>query len=667
MLLIDLYTYTENYGVLEGINGARIYLGDDYVGKTGRDGLHLFKYENEDGVDGYLEIRIQYPKGYYPEEQINTFDIKENLPRLTFSEFSYRKRAVSPKISVMPLQVQDEDDRLLVKRAGELKRGIEDYLSLGGTFSVVSHKTTRRLFQQFNVEIKESGTSWEDIPFIKREVDGVIFGELRSSGSLIDVKLYGIDYTGKIIGQIERTLALREYSSVPEKFVTQLKSNFPFEGNISAIDKMITINLGERHGIEPEDKFYSFLNYYDDIKKDYSKRRVAKLKIVEVGEDVAICELESITEGYLLEPGGRVKRFSEPVEPLKTVPVTIRVTSGREKVSGANIYLDDQWTGQTDENGEIQIVMTETAYMDVLVYKEGYIPEKVELKFQEGENRIQFNLKQGRTQFTIDSNPRGALLFINGQYKGNTPIDKKSIEMPYGFHRIELKLDGYKDFNQYMKFSERRLSLTGKNKIELYKDYFRSSEALYAVGDIDQALEILKSVSEEHPDYRRSMEFIGYIYLNDVKDYVLSIGYYNRVLDLQTGEIGEGGSLISYYNMGQACYKRAEEIFYEEMLQSQQLYIMAIASFNIVKERRNRLASTNRRRIYQDVLFHLSVSNQKLYYLTGQKEYIVQAYYSWIDYFDFFDNNFLEDPYFQKQYAIAESYRDELKRIQSEE
>jgi tetratricopeptide (TPR) repeat protein len=667
MLMIDLYTYTENYGVIEGINGARIYLGDEYVGKTDRDGLHLFKYENENGVDGDLEVRIQYPKGYYPEEQIKTFNIKGNLPRLAFSEFSYMKRAVSPRISVMPLQVQNEDDRLLVKRAGELKRGIEDYLSLGDTFSVVSDKTTRRLFQQFNVEIKESGTSWDDIPFIKKEVDGVIFGKLRSSGSLIDVKLYGIDYTGETIGQIERKVALREYSSVPEKFVTQLKSNFPFEGNISAIDKMISINLGARHGIEPEDKFYSFLNYYDEIKKDYSKRRVAKLKIVEVNEDVSTGELESITEGYLLEPGVRVKRFSEPVEPLKTVVVTIMVTSGKEKVSGANIYLDDQWTGQTDEYGEIQIVMTETAYADVLVYKEGYIPEKTELTFVEGESRMKFNLKQGRTQFTIDSEPGGALLFINGKYKGNTPIDKKSIEMPYGFHRIELKLDGYKDFNQYVKFSERRLSLTGKNRIKLYMDYFRSAEALYTERDVDQALEILKSVPEEHPDYRRSMEFIGYIYLNDVKDYVLSIGYYNRVLDLQTDEIGPGESLISYYNMGQASYKRAEEIFYEDIQQSQQHYMRAIVSFNRVKERRNRLQSTNRRRIYQDVLFHLSVSNQKLYYITGQKEYLVQAYYSWIDYFDFFDNNFLEDPYFQKQFAIAESYRGEVKRLQSEE
>jgi hypothetical protein len=667
MLLIDLYTYTENYGVTEGINGARIYLGDEYVGKTGRDGLHLFKYENENGVDGYLEVRIQYPKGYYPEEQIKTFNINKNLPRLTFSEFSYRKSAVSPRISVMPLEIQNRDDRLLIKRAGELKRGIEDYLSLGGTFSVVSDKTTRRLFQQFNVEIKESGTSWEDIPFIKREVDGVVFGELRSFGSFIDVKLYGIDYTGETVGQIERKLALREYSSVPEKFVMQLKSNFPFEGNISSIDKMIYINLGARHGIEPEDKFYSFLNYYDEIKKDYSKKRVAKLKIVEVDEDVSTGELESITEGYLLEPGVKVRRFSEPVVPLKTITVTIMVTSGRENVTGANIYLDDQWTGQTDENGEIQIAMTETEYLDVLIYKEGYIPEKVELKFQEGENRVQFNLKQGRTQFTIDSEPEGALLFINGKYKGNTPIDKKTIEVPYGFHRIELKLEGYKDYNQYMKFSERRLSLTGKNKIKLYKDYFRNAEVLYSEGDIDYALEILKSVPEEHPDYSRAMEFIGYIYLNDVKDYVLSIGYYNRILDLGGGEIGLGGSLISYYNMGQACYKRAEEIFYEDMQQAQQLYTKAIVSFNIVKERRNRLQSTNRRRIFQDVLFHLSVSNQKLYYITGQKDYLVQAYYSWIDYFDFFDNNFLEDPYFRKQYAIAESYRGEVKRLQSEE
>jgi hypothetical protein len=75
--------------------------------------------------------------------------------------------------------------------------------------------------------------------------------------------------------------------------------------------------------------------------------------------------------------------------------------------------------------------MTESSTADVLVYREGYIPEKITVRVQEGENKFRVSLKQGRTQFSIDSEPRGALLFINGEFKGNTPVIRKPLDLPY--------------------------------------------------------------------------------------------------------------------------------------------------------------------------------------------------------------------------------------------
>jgi tetratricopeptide (TPR) repeat protein len=701
MLLIDLYAYTESYDVMQGIGGAEVYVNQQLVGRTGQSGYFGYRYEDEQGVDGYLELHILYPPGYSPEEQLLSFFISRDLPRLTHTDFAYPTEVLAPRISVMPPRIADSSNVLLSRRAYDLKRGIEDYLSLGNIFSVVSDTYTAELFKQFKLEISKGGTRWSEIPFLKNTVEGIIFGELEQVGRAFSVRLYGINYEGDVICQLEGRFSLRDLDSLPEIFVEQFKGNFPYEGTISSVQEGIAINLGRRQGIEKDDKFYSFLKYYDDIKRDYSKKRVARFHITEVEERYALGELESISEGYLLEPGSVVKRFSEPVQALRQIPISIIVTSGRSGVQGANIYLDDQWTGQTDEEGRIEIVMTESSSADLLVYKEGYIPEKIGVRVKEGENNIRMQLRQGKTQFTIDSEPRGALLFIDGTFKGNTPFVREPIELPYGFHRIELRLDGYKDYNQYVKFSERRVSFTGSDRIILFEDYYRQAEEAYEDGRYEQALKILQSVPEAHPDFMRSLEFCGYIYLSHFNDYETAIACYSKVLDLQspvggprdsasrdTASQGTASqdsasrdivprdivprvgvsrvSVISYYNYGQACYNLAEELYYDNSMESQFRFRQAIDAFKVVKAQKGRVQSSGRKSIYQDVLFYLAVSYQKLYYLSSLGEYLEQAYYAWVDYFDYFNNNLLEDSYFANQYRIAESYREEVKRLRSE-
>jgi hypothetical protein len=666
MLLVDLYAYTESYDVIEGIGGTVVYMNDQLVGTTGRSGYFGYRYENQEGVDGYLEVRLEFPGGYSPERQVKSFLISTDLPRLTHTVFSYPTRAVPPRVSVLPLRLRDRGDVLLSRRAYDLKRSIEDYLSLESTFTVVSDRQITELFDQFEVDIGQSGANWSGIPFLKNRVDSIIYGELGTERNYFTIKLTGIDYTGNTIGQVDSLVGLRDLNRVPESFVDQFRRNFPFEGTIAAVDRHITINLGDRHGIEPDDKFHSFFNYYDEIKRDYSRKRVAKLRVTEVDRNQAVGELESISEGYLLEPGGKVKRFSEPVQALRRYPITVTVTSGRNGLPGANVYLDDQWAGQTGDEGTLQIVMAESTTADILVYREGYIPEKIEIRVQDGENNFRVNLKQGRTQFTIDSEPRGALLFINGEFKGNTPLVKKSLDLPYGFHRIELKLDGYKDYNQYVKFSQRRISLTGKDRVVLFKDLYRKAEEAYEKEKYDRTLRILESVPETHPDFARSMEFCGYIYMRHFRDYETSITCYSRAIDHRETEYGSSGSVITYYNYGQACYSRAEELYYDNSVQSQVYFRRAIEAFDVVRKGKAKVQSTGRRNMYQEVLFYAAVSYQKLYYLTGLSEYLSKAHYAWIDYFDFFDNNLLEDSFFENQYRIAESYREEVKRLRGE-
>ncbi len=126
-------------------------------------------------------------------------------------------------------------------------------------------------------------------------------------------------------------------------------------------------------------------------------------------------------------------------------------------------------------------------------------------------------------------------------------------------------------------------------------------------------------------------------------------------------------SLISNFNLAQAHYNTADQEFYVNRSSAQYNFMKAVYYFNYIRVRRNRIPGSKRNIVYQDTLFYLAVSYQKLYYLAQKGEYLSRTRFSWIDYFDFFNEELLKDDYFKKQYSIADSYRKEAERLKGEE
>jgi hypothetical protein len=300
------------------------------------------------------------------------------------------------------------------------------------------------------------------------------------------------------------------------------------------------------------------------------------------------------------------------------------------------------------------------------VYKEGFVPAKIDVKAGEDTKAVRVNLTRGETVFQIDTSPAGSLVFIDGVYKGMTPITNNPLVISYGFHLVEVELDGYKRYRNYINFNEKKLSLTGKESITLFPDYFGSAEDAYVAENVQEAITILKGIPKDHPDYTRAMEFLGFIYLNDIKDYAKSIEYYNLALGDPEGGYNAGENVISYYNLAQAHYNVADMIFYTNKSFAQYNFFKAVSYFSYVRGRKNRIPASKRYRVYQDTLFYLAVSYQRLYYLTSKSEYLSRAYFSWLDYFDFFNQDLLNNVYFRNQYLIAESYSKEAARLKSE-
>jgi tetratricopeptide (TPR) repeat protein len=510
------------------------------------------------------------------------------------------------------------------------------------------------------------GSGWMDIPLLKGVVDAVAYGRIGEQNGVYAISLIVEDYTGETVLQIDRGVTLRQLQPFLEDFTEELKKMFPFEGTVTSINKLVYINLGRRFGLKKEHKLYCFYNYFDDSKKAFAKKSIARLRIVDPGERISASMLESIAEGYLLEPGVKVKRYREPELEDELVQVTLLVSSKRGAVSDANVYVDQYWKGQTSGEGMLELSFQKNIDTSISIYKEGYLSKELLFKATEQAETVGVELEQGKTQLFLETVPQGALVYIDGEYQGTSPIIKKPLVVPYGFHLLELELGGYKRYRKYLNFNEKKIELTGESRVGLFMNLLEEAEQLYKEERIEDAIERLGFLSAEHPDYIKGLELLGYIYLHDIGDYEKAIEYYTRALGTEEELAAEPQNILTHYNLAQAYYNRAEKQFYTDVGLAQAYYINAVAYLNVVRQYKGWIPSQQRKNVYQNALFYLAVSYQKIYYLSGKEEFLQEARYGWMSYFDFFDEELLEEIRFKRQYSVAKTFSEEVQRLQSE-
>jgi hypothetical protein len=666
MLLIDLYALSESYGVVGGIPNALVFINDEYSGKTDAEGFFSYAYRSDFGVDGDLPLTLQLPPTFVPEVLKRTFYVMEGLPKLAVTDFAYPKKAVQPRLAVMPFSSKGKSDLFMERSANALKTRIEDYLSTESVFLLVPSDGVKNLFRQFNLDYTREGVGWKEIPPIKKEVDAVVFGEISGSGNDLSVHVQGVDYTGERFYEVEGQVSLREFISLSEDIADGIKANFPVEGNITRVDKKLTVNLGSMNGVRASNRFSGFTDYYDDVKKGFAKKRVMRLKIVEAGESLSVGELESVSEGYFLDTGLKIKRVRETGAGGKEVKLTVSALYAGAPVPDANVYADDAWMGQTGGDGTFAFSAPANSTIELFVFKDGYLPGSRTAKVAEGMGPLAVDMRRGESLFTIDSEPRGALVFIDGIFQGTTPLLQNPIAVPFGFHLLEIDLGGYKKVRKYVNFKDPETSFAGNGRVVLFWDYLKIAEQRYANNNIYGAISILQEIPDDHPDHVRGLELLGYINLNDLRNYAKAIDCYTSVIEIENTQQKAGENLLSYYNAAQAHLGEAENLLDTDKEAAKVNLYRAIHYFSHVRERKNRLPGQDRSVLFQDTLYGLAVSYHKLFYIMGGDELLESVSFAWSDYFDFFDSGLLNDEHFKKQHSAAQSYRKEVERLKGE-
>ena len=117
--------------------------------------------------------------------------------------------------------------------------------------------------------------------------------------------------------------------------------------------------------------------------------------------------------------------------------------------ANAIIFVDGKEVGHTPE-----IVMSSAKGTHTIeVRMDGYDIWKKTVGIVPGEEKsLTANLQIKAGFLTINSNPSGGTVFLDGEETGITPADLKGVK--FGAHRIEIKMDGYKTWSESVDVSD---------------------------------------------------------------------------------------------------------------------------------------------------------------------------------------------------------------------
>ena len=180
---------------------------------------------------------------------------------------------------------------------------------------------------------------------------------------------------------------------------------------------------------------------------------------------------------YILEcrqEGFRTSTQQITVEPGAAKDYVVNLTpitgliSVASNPAGATVLIDGVEMGTTPCN--IKNVLTGTRKLTVT--KPGYNPTITEVYVEEGKMSKMNIVLDDVLQVSVGSNPSGAQLFIDGEYKQLTPF---SANITPGNHLVELKHNGYKTYKENVLFDKNNPTHYAKLKNTMNNYYFQAN------------------------------------------------------------------------------------------------------------------------------------------------------------------------------------------------
>lgn len=644
---LDIFTSVKHYNYQKSLEKVQVFIDGRSHGFT--DSFGHFTYFHKGKKGDLIEVSLS-SKNHIPRKYSTDFIVSGDMKMTKFFTPKIPPRANIARIK--PIPSGDLGVKNLEKMLVQLDRSLDD--SVNETFfKVPSFKKVARSVLEKEAwksnrtisDIHKKG--WHGSP-LEHRIDALL-KPVIVIGRKIHLELSIIDSKGKVIAAAKRPLSsIRDREAIMDATseITETLTNvYPFEGGIKTKNgNMIEINIGSKsnRSIQIGKTIDVYGNQNGEFGKNKIYKKIANAKITSMSPDSSQAKITSLIPRATIAQGDLVIMVPKHQEVPKNNYVTLKIFSNgidTNRVNQANIYLNNEWVGSSDSNGQKRISRELFINANTMkIVKHGFknFEKRVNQASKKSKN-IKINLKRQHSFIVIESSPPGATLKIEGKVLGKTPISKP-LAVPSGFVKVELEApNGFKDFTSIFELDEGTLDLSGIRKIKLERDLIKEIRQLVDKGLLRIALEKIDTIPQDHSDKLLGHFMAGEIYLTMLDEPHKAAKAFSDVTQHPKVKSYQDKRFIgAHINEGISLFKTAEKILEQDDKIAIAHYKKALETLQNVEPHLRFILDEQYLSAVHKVGYYQSLSLHRIWNITHDKGMISEVSNQWKKYLDNF-------------------------------
>jgi len=393
--ILSVAAFTDRYGISHAIRGVDVLIDGRRVGRTDRDGIYRHTITGMTGTR--LKVTL-HAAGYIPS--------RWNTIYKPGSDATLRKHFRPNRIK--PLKIAhigyrnngggNETEPFLKQLHAAVERDLYRY----SIFKKVPVRHFRQAMASAGLNRQSVlATGWHTTAMLDT-VDMIVTGSVSRMGNEWLVITEVVRPDGKIIlSTLMRAMGVEQLKRFAKGIARSLMDRFPFEGIIAASQAgQYRINLSRsRYRIRRGNMFKVIAAEFDSAGKISSYRVMGRFRVYQADETGTWARIVGQMADGAPVVGQRVVRQVNPEKArVQDKALILKVSRGRSKKAGplgnVQVYLSDQWVGQTGSDGKTKIFLKPGQKKILSLYKHGFEPLTVEFEAGQSNRSAAFSLEK---------------------------------------------------------------------------------------------------------------------------------------------------------------------------------------------------------------------------------------------------------------------------------
>lgn len=411
-----------------------------------------------------------------------------------------------------------------------------------------------------------------------------------------------------------------EFKNTIENAIAKIYQNVTKDLVIASIENsFITVKTPQPHTYSVGDIFGVYgVKQHLNNQPTFQSERVATLVITNTSQLEIKGYLSSKLERSHIFTGSKVL-----LESSKEIPMKIRVLSKTYNLDGKPIpktliFADNTWIGSTNKEGMLKTKLQHDLEK-VEAFKENFGLSKRSII---NSSNVLFDLPQINTTLAIDSDPIGAIAYLDNQMIGITPFVVNLSSSEKKRNLIVTSPHLRQSIQKSISLNQERIDFTGKKSISFVSTPFLEAYRLSLKKKYTSALDKLTKISPTSKEYIPALYLKAVIKMHqsDPRNRIDIINLTKKVSDsINTSHNENPNLLLSYLYYGIALYQKTSE-YSENTKEQLSNYKKITQALSSLEKNSNSLPKKSFSNSMPSLYYYLAKSFAQLAKISGSQE-----------------------------------------------